>query len=324
MLKNWQEIKQEYPKVDLLLGNGFSLNFSDKFHYDKLFEEFLKSSSNSSLYRKFRTSNFELIMSELQTALKVNDYFKIDSNNIQSSVNELKDGLLKAIAENHPQGYDIDELKISSIIDEMKLFSNIFTLNYDLLLYRILMRLVEQTDEGKNSFWGDHFEYYDGSHLIFKNGRNDILNSVFYLHGSLFIFRKDYSVFKIKKGNHNYSIIEDIKNNIKNGFMPVIITEGTHGNKLKAIKSNYYLNHCYTKLIDSKNPILIYGTSLSEQDKHIIEALNKQDKKIIFSIHKGNKSKEEITKKQSEVKSKFGDDKVDFVYAESVFNFDKN
>ena len=54
---DWKILAKNFKGSDLLLGNGFSLNFTDRFHYDSLFNEFLAKCSPeySRIFRSFKT-----------------------------------------------------------------------------------------------------------------------------------------------------------------------------------------------------------------------------------------------------------------------------
>lgn len=60
----WDSICTNYSEPDLLLGNGFSINFSDKLKYKSLFDNFIKAADSKylSLFKAFDTTNFELIL----------------------------------------------------------------------------------------------------------------------------------------------------------------------------------------------------------------------------------------------------------------------
>ncbi len=326
MLNDWNEIKEQYENYEILIGNGFSINFDERFRYTNLFQKFidsLKTPNEQELYQSFETSNFELIMSQLLTAKSINEKFGINSEKIDNSIDILKEGLLESLSNSHPQSYEISSNLFDYLSEQFIDFATIYTLNYDLILYHIILKIKDKNKNiDKTKVFGDHFKYNNRKTLIFNGDREDVTKSIYYLHGSLFIFTKNLEIFKLTSFIEGSNFIDTIRSTIEGNIIPIIITEGSAENKLKAIKSNYYLTHCYIKLINSSNPLLIYGASLSEADIHIVDAINKTDRSIIFSIRRGSKTEDEITEYMTTIRKKFNGHKIEFVSSESVFDFD--
>jgi hypothetical protein len=55
---------------------------------------------------------------------------------------------------------------------------------------------------------------------------------------------------------------------------PLLVTEGSARDKLQAIEANEYLTHALGRLRANRQPLVVFGSSLSEQDRHIADALN--------------------------------------------------
>ena len=91
---NWASLAKDFEGADLLLGNGFSLNITGHFAYESLFEEFLKlcTPSNRRIFSSFKTNNFERIQEILIDARKVNELFKIatEDSRIDDAIQTLK------------------------------------------------------------------------------------------------------------------------------------------------------------------------------------------------------------------------------------------
>jgi hypothetical protein len=109
-IEDWTDYSENFSGADLLLGNGFSRNFSAEFHYDSLFEEFLSSCKpvEADRFRSFDTTNFEAIQRELQAAVRINGLFGLSCGEIEDSVDCLRQGLIKAIRTKHPCVSDIN------------------------------------------------------------------------------------------------------------------------------------------------------------------------------------------------------------------------
>jgi hypothetical protein len=53
-----------------------------------------------------------------------------------------------------------------------------------------------------------------------------------------------------------------------------MITEGLSGQKAAAIAANDYLSYASRMLRDCNSPLVVFGHSLSDQDQHLIDAIN--------------------------------------------------
>ena len=135
----------------LLLGNGFSMSYdSNIFSYNAL-SQFLDKLDNEVLQRLFqiiKTSNFELLMQQLENVAKIAEVFGAEKNvvdKIKQATTTLKESLINAIKELHPEHlFEVPQEKSKACADFLNTFlsqgGHIFTTNYDLLLYWVLMR----------------------------------------------------------------------------------------------------------------------------------------------------------------------------------------
>jgi len=151
-------------------------------------------------------------------------------------------------------------------------FNSIFSLNYDLLLSWFIRDNQTRFEE-----------YFDQD---YKFSNNITLNNkilVYYPHGALNIFSnikkdKNNEIYKSKfytiGGNKKKSLSDIIKEANKESNFPIIILEGKSENKYENIQKNNYLKFCYQKFKEIKGDLIIFGCSLSEQDNHIIDAIN--------------------------------------------------
>ncbi len=335
----WSDLEGEFKDCGLLLGNGFSLNFADSFKYPSLFEKFLVKCPDK--YQKillsFGTNNFEKILQKLTYAIFVNNLYGIETKEIKDTVTILKEGLIKTIRDIHPKSESIFWDELILISDKMVLFDTIFTLNYDLFLYHILMILRDKwvdNEKKRNSpkyksmwrygdcLWGD-FDSNFKSFVEYQD-REQKYRYVYYLHGALFIFKLEQSVDELKriKGDRTIQLIDIIGDVIKNGNMPIFICEGDSTEKLKQIKQSNYLQFSYNRLKFTKlRKFVIYGCSLSEQDEHILTAIDKSGYKLAISIHVNDKSVEKLKATKDYFSNKFTKAEVVFFDSVGLFKF---
>lgn len=144
-------LKKKNRAMSLLLGNGFSMSYDiNIFSYNALYT-FLTSQEDELLNKLFgviKTKNFELIMQQLDMTIALLEAFGSDpalQEQIRSASQRLKNALLKSVKELHPEHvYKMPEEKSTACANFLRLFlesgGNIYTTNYDLLLYWVLMR----------------------------------------------------------------------------------------------------------------------------------------------------------------------------------------
>ena len=98
--------------------------------------------------------------------------------------------------------------------------------------------------------------------------------------------------------------MESILNNEEQDIVCVFQSD----NKIDTINQNGYLRKCYDKLGELTGNLVILGSSLSDNDKHIFEQINQSEiEKIFISTTKFN---ENVVDK---AKSKFPDKNISFI-----------
>lgn len=284
-LKTYQEVidylkekrKKDKRHISLLFGNGFSMGFNpDIFSYNAL-SKFVKGCKDPTIIKLFHivgTTNFELIMRTLNLFVDFGKEFapeaKIDEK-ILLAKDKLKKNLLNAIASLHPEHvFKVPESKSKSCAYFLKDYidneGSIFSTNYDLLLYWVLMRESKVFDKKIL----DGFSRGDNADLTWGIGAQNI----FYLHGSLPLFDTGYSIIKEEYEHENY-ILQNIKRRIDKDQYPIFVTAGTAEEKMKVIMHNRYLFNCYNSLESLRGSLVVIGFNFGEYDNHIIDAINR-------------------------------------------------
>ena len=295
-LKSYQEVmdhlRKQKREAHLLLGNGFSMAYDSKiFSYNALhgFIDDLDNELLSKLFDIVNTKNFELVLQQLDNFCEIIDAFGSDPKlkfKLQEASSDLKKSLIEAIEELHPEHvFKIPHEKSFVCATFLNQFlsngGNIFTTNYDVLLYWVLMRHeikshvdgfgrdVENTDE----FVSD--EEVELSEL--RWGRNKEKQNVHYVHGALPIFDTGIEIIKEEYDSENF-IMEKIKKRLLNKEYPVFVTAGNSSQKLEHIMHNRYLSHCYDRLSNIEGSLTVFGFGFGEYDEHIIDAINNASK----------------------------------------------
>lgn len=95
-----------------------------------------------------------------------------------------------------------------------------------------------------------------------------------YIHGALHIFSKNDEITKYTWQNKDKTIIEQVRESLKNSNYPVFITEGNDRHKLARINANSYLGRSISSLKSIRGNLFIFGHSLRNEDDHIFSIIN--------------------------------------------------
>ena len=145
----------------LLLGNGFSMAYDQEiFSYNALhdFIDHLDDKELSKILSVIESKNFELIMQQLDNLSALIDAFDGGDalkSKVKSASKKLKHSLLDAVQTLHPEHvFTVPEEESEACSKFLNLFlvrgGKVFSTNYDLLLYWILMRnaLISSHNDG--------------------------------------------------------------------------------------------------------------------------------------------------------------------------------
>lgn len=272
----------------LFLGNGFSMAYDPNiFSYNAL-HDFITKIDDPELSRilgVIETKNFELIMQQLDTFSALLDAFKADSEfkkKIDAASNKLKRSLLDAVRELHPEHVFIVPRNESTACSKfIKTFldtnGHLFSTNYDLLLYWVLMRnkIVEHTDGfGRDLENADEYLQADEQEWSeLRWGKHKDSQNVFYLHGALPFFDAGAEIVKEEYDQQSY-LLRKIEGRMTRGEYPIFVTAGDGDDKLRHIMHNRYLTHCYETLSGITGSLVTFGFNFGDYDEHIVEAIN--------------------------------------------------
>lgn len=277
----------------LLLGNGFSMSYdSDIFSYNAL-SKFLENLDDNILQKLFeiiKTSNFELLMEQLENVAKIAEVFGAEKavvDKIHQATTTLKESLIEAIKELHPKHvFAVPEAKSKACAGFLNEYlaedGSVFTTNYDLLLYWVLMRNeLDRTGDGfgreaeETEEW---IEPEDREWSELRWGKNSDTQSIFYVHGALHLFDTGIDIIKEEYTNEHV-LLENVKARMERKEYPIFVTAGNGEEKLSHIRHNRYLSYCYDKLSTIEGSLVCFGFGFGPYDEHIIGAINKAAKK---------------------------------------------
>lgn len=282
--------KNSRRQFHLLLGNGFSVAYDPKiFSYNALHEfvKNLKDKDLSKVLEVIETRNFEVIMQYLDNFAALIDAFGGDpklTRRIEAASAKLKQSLLDAVSAMHPEHvFKVPEDQSKACATFLQQFLNssgaIYSTNYDLLLYWVLMRNseIQHVDGCGRKLENDNDEYIasedqEWSELIW--GKNRSKQNVFYLHGALPFFDSGVAVVKEEYDVYNY-LLQNISARMEKGEYPIFVTAGDGQQKLNHITHNQYLTYCYDSFCQAEGSLVTFGFSFGPNDGHIIAAINR-------------------------------------------------
>jgi len=282
--------KNKSRPFSLLLGNGFSMSYApDMFSYNAL-HKFVETIGNpllSALFKIVDTHDFEQVMKQLDTFAALGDVLGVDAalqSRLNSAREDLKKSLIDAVRALHPEHvYKVAEDKCAACVEFLKVFldskGSLFTTNYDLLLYWVLMRGGLRSIDGFGRDRESPDEYVPEEDLEYSElrwGRNAAGQNVHYVHGALPLF--DTGVEIVKEEYKEAYLLDQITKRIDGGDYPVFVTAGDPIQKLTHIRHTPYLQNSYEALASVSGSLVTFGFNCGSQDAHILAAIRQAAK----------------------------------------------
>lgn len=263
-------------KISLLLGNGFSQAFSGDFAYRRL-RDVAQMDDNltvtqDALFEHAASDDFETVIHHLeQSARLIQLYDPADTRLAAALLDDaqvVKDGLVETLTRIHPESArTVGDAKYVAVRQFLSSFANIFTVNYDLLLYWAINQDQPQPLVVK----ADGFRRPEGL-LTWRYPDYDDDQAVFFLHGAMHLYTSDNEVRKLSAAEGS-NIVQQLRANLSDGRYPLVVTEGSRQNKEARIGQNSYLAYCYRRLTRLNGALFIHGVALSDNDQHILDAI---------------------------------------------------
>lgn len=286
---------EEYSKRHLLLGNGFSIACrADIFHYGSLFEQadFHKVPEVQAVFEALGTQDFEAAIRSLEGAARILPAYVAHGGAAVAKMLEhaaaLKEILVETIAGNHPNiPPEITEDKFWACRQFLAHFlsgpkaGQVFTLNYDLLLYWTLMHDDMPFDDpinlATNDGFGNDEDDPDAEYVVWQGETGAHDARVHFLHGALHLFDSGAELKKYTWIRTNVPLVDQARTAIAADAYPLFVAEGTSVKKKARIRHNAYLYQGFKQLTANvtkgQHCFFIFGHSLAENDDHILNRL---------------------------------------------------
>lgn len=274
-------LNKEQKTKYLLLGNGFSIGCDKVFDYGNLFEYAKENGLTGHVHKVFEylgTNNFEGVLRLLEQSKWVIDHYdfvqkKGSKSSIDEDLTSIKNALVVAITKTHLDNPNrVTDEKKKQCVNFLLPYKNIFTTNYDLLLYWISMYGQEELQE-RDGFRSLP-EEPDAEYLVFHEhlGPN---KGILFLHGAIHLYAEHGEVRKHSwiRDSQMRPLVDVVKEGLEHRQYPLFVAEGNPEKKLEQILRNHYLSYCLGKLERIESSLIIYGLSLCESDTHICNTI---------------------------------------------------
>ncbi|HST34026.1 MAG TPA: DUF4917 family protein [Solirubrobacteraceae bacterium] len=312
-LEFWPDLAEDYAGAALLCGNGLSVNVWPAFAYGSLFEHARDGGLTAEDLELFAdTENFERVLSDLNTAIRVNETLAQPTDAIFERYRSIQRGLGHAVREVHLTRTQVPDSVLTRIRDEIVGYEWIFSTSYDLLLYWAM---------GCGGSFSPFIDHFRQAGLRFDPDRADVYAGqvpVYFLHGALHLVVGGSGVTWKLRRNAIQSVLDQFGEPIEGDpqARPLLVSEGTARDKLRAIEGNAYLASALQTLRELELPVVVFGSSLGLQDDHLLDALNEHPTRpIAISLLPGNRR--QVAARQADIYARLETDELRFFDATS-------
>lgn len=267
-LQQWSAIEGNEDWAGLLIGNGFSQNLWQRFGYASLFETASQgdgaqlSAADISLFDRLETRNFEVVLSALATSKAVSAALEQPLAPFSEREDSIRQALIRAVHSVHVPWLSVPDAHLDHMAAELSRYASIYCTNYDLTLYWSLMR---EPSAFRDYFWSEQFDITNTEVWGKKT-------KVHFLHGGLHLYRRPNGQTLKRSAAAGQNLL-DLFGTPYGDAMPLFISEGTAQEKLASIYRSDYLSCVFACLAQDAGPLVIFGHSLGESDKHLVDAV---------------------------------------------------
>jgi hypothetical protein len=278
-------------RASVLLGNGFSIGCDPVFRYASLYEAARQlglSQRAQCVFEHLGTNNFEGVLRALDEVDWIGGLYGLSAESsaaIRTDADVVKSTLVEAVAHSHLDHTGlVPQEKKSAALHFLRRFHNVFTTNYDLLLYWVVMA-AEGRPPFQDGFRAEEDEPDEGP-LVFSERLGDT-PGMYFLHGALHLFLSGGALYKHSWRREGQRLTDLIRAGLAEKQYPLFVAEGAPDKKLEQIQRHGYLWYCLDKLSRIERPLVIYGHALGPSDQHLLDALagNKKLSLVFVGIH---------------------------------------
>ena len=279
-LGDWNDLATKDDWSAILVGNGFSQNIWRGFGYDSLFKTASQEGgghlapADVSLFDCLETRNFESVLSALAMSKAVALALKEPHVHFEERENSIRAALIQAVHRIHLPWHSTPDTKLDRIAEIITKYKDVYCTNYDLLIYWSLMR---NKKEFKDYFWDEQFDITN-TKIWGKESK------IHFLHGGLHLYLRPNGQTLKRRAEPDQNLL-DLFGTQYGDAVPLFISEGTYKEKVTSIYRSDYLSFVFACLKQDAGPLVVFGHSLNDSDKHIIDAVGShQGRSIAVSV----------------------------------------
>lgn len=270
--------------VSLLLGNGFSIAATDTFDYRRLLDaaQFGKKARTDrikAVAAELGTADFEAVVRAIEETAAILELYPASLPNtkalLRGDAKRVAQGLALTLSRVHPENKGmIGDGPMERTNAVLRRFDEVFTLNYDLLLY---WALGSGYGHFRDGFWP-----IDDDLVHALPDEQNIHN----LHGALHIWEEldpggEPITYK-QRWTSRFTLIEALRDMLARDEYPLIVMEGTTEQKQATIEASPYLRGCLANLRTLDGSLVTYGWAMSRNDDHILAAIRKSGVRRLY------------------------------------------
>ena len=291
-LARWEEVTAERDHWGaLLLGNGLSRSVWDGFGYPSLFDKAgALTAPDRNLFEALDTRNFERVLGELASGIRMAEALGQDPTPYFDRYKSVQLALGRAVQAVHVKHSSISEGTLEAIGKVLQQQEYVFSTSYDLIVYWAMQAV--DWKELCDCFWSEKHSFDPASCDVPARR-----TPVYFLHGALHLVVMGSGVTRKLVSGNLETLLDQFGKPLDGDkqVRPLLITEGSAQHKLQGIEGNDYLSHTLDQLGRCDLPLVVFGSELSEQDQHLVDALNRNPSRpIAISICKKGRSEEDI------------------------------
>lgn len=199
---------------------------------------------------------------------------------------ELKRIFITSVVLNHPPGsFAIERNQYDACVKFLKNFCFIYTLNYDLLLYWVI---VKNTNVLK---FQDGFSRLSGSSELIWYPESEASTTLYYLHGALHLIQDKQYIKKHSWKCSGIPLKDQIQSKLNQNKLPIFVSGGITSEKASLILKCPYLYSGFNSLSNCNDTLFVHGFGFNSNDLHIIDAIAESNiEKLFISIYKPNEN----------------------------------
>jgi hypothetical protein len=310
-LASWADVESLCKWDALLLGNGLSINVWRDFGYASLYKRARESKlippEIRRLFEALETENFEIVLNALSTSMVVAEAMEDPAiQRLHGQYVAVRAAMGKAIRAVHLERGEMPTEALRIIKAQMSSHRVTFSTSYDLIVYWSM---------GYPDDYGDLVDRLWGGRLHADEKLWPGKRPVYFLHGALHLVTNAAGITRKLRKDHRTLL--EMFGELSGNERPLLISEGSSAEKVRAIAENDYLSFALSELQECDAPLVVFGSSLGESDQHLVDAITRHPTRPVAVSLMKSTSASRIVEDKGRLKAKFPDAPLFFFDAQT-------